>query len=384
MQTSRSVLRLLTTAHVLEVAFPAVRDTTAIPIIEERRVHVISQNAEPRWIIIGNPGDAVSMLSSWRPWNAGSRLRWRAVLAAAAVRLLPSLPGVENSMVRVDTSYWRRSLADFPENWNAVVHIGNPSHTRKAIVFFFSGNGPVSLVAKVPLVQGGSWAILNEASILGHMKAFEYLPRVLFQDLQRGVAVQTWLDGRPVSRGFTEAHIDILSTLANRGRTSRVSEHQKDLAAELDKVDFPFDRSVLMKSLELLSYDKPLQGFVEHRDFAPWNLKWLPDGKLGLLDWEWSVADSLPWQDACRFFYLDDALFNGSGRVWEMLTGNRLLLDYRRQFEIPEAALPALTLHYLLRVLCADWQGGNAHLAQHSFWQIQFLLETQKSAVAKL
>jgi hypothetical protein len=287
-------------------------------------------------------------------------------------------------MVRINTAYWRRVLTEFPEDWSAVVHVGNPSYTRKAIVFFFESNRPVKLVAKVPLVPGGSCAILNEASILKHMRMCDYVPQVLFQDSERGVAVQSWLDGKPVSRRFTKAHVDILSTLANRGSTTRVSEHQQNIAAALDGVDLPFDRSLLARSLELLGYDEPLQGFVEHRDFAPWNLKWLREGKLALLDWEWSVSDSLPWQDACRYFYLDDALFKGSGKVWEAITGNRFLLEYRRQFAIPTAALPPLTMHYLLRVLCADWLSGNVHLAQHSFRQIQLLLDKQKPIGTKL
>jgi hypothetical protein len=383
MQNAAGSTRSLTTAHILEVAFPALRETATSLSAEERQVHVISQGAEPRWIIIGDPHNALSMLRSWRPWNPGSRLRWRAVLVATSMKMLPRLPGVKNSVVHIDAAYWRRILAEFPENWNAVIHVGNPSHTRKAIVFFFVRNEPVKLVAKIPLVPGGACAILNEASILGQMKAFEYLPKVLFQDSSRGVSVQSWLDGKPVSRGFTKAHVDILSTLVNQGSTTRVSDHRKEIADDLDKVDLPFDRSVLTESLDLLSYDEPLQGFVEHRDFAPWNLKWLPGGKLGLLDWEWSVAHSLPWQDACRFFYLDDALFKGHGKVWETITSNRFLLEYRRRFEIPTASLPALTMHYLLRILCTDWQSGNNDLAQHSFRQIQLLLDNHKTIAGK-
>src|ERR1035437_8844560 len=266
MQNAAASTKSLTTAHILEVAFPAPKETAISSSAEERQVHVISQGPEPRWIIIGDPYNALSMLRSWRPWNLGSRLRWRAVLVAASIKMLPRLPGVKNSVVHIDAAYWRRVLAEFPENWNAVVHVGSPSHTRKAIVFFFVKSDPVKLVAKIPLVPGGACAILNEASILGQMKAFEYLPKVLFQDSSRGVSVQSWLDGKPVSRGFTKAHVDILSTLVNQGSTTRVSDHRKEIADDLDKVDLPFDRSVLTESLDLLSYDEPLQGFVEHRD----------------------------------------------------------------------------------------------------------------------
>jgi hypothetical protein len=214
------------------------------------------------------------------------------------------------------------------------------------------------------------------------MKAVKYLPRVLFQDVGRGVAAQSWLDGKPVSRDFTAAHVDLLCSLANPGSTAVVSDRRAEIIAHLDVLDLPFDRSLLARAVELLSFDQPLQGFVEHRDFAPWNLKWLRDGRLGLLDWEWSLADSLPWQDICRFFYLEDALFNGPGKVWEAMTGNPLLLNYLRRFAILPEALPALTMHYLLRVLCMDWHSGNVRLAHYTFGQIQSLLDTCRNAVA--
>ena len=374
--TMTDIAAPLTTTDILQVAFPALNATSVPAASGAHPVHVIQQGTEPRWIIIGDPHKAVAILRSWRPWDPGSRLRWRAVVVAAAIKLLPRLPGVQNSIAHLDSSYWRRSLPGFPENWNAVIHVGHRSRTRKAIAFFYAEGQPVKFVAKVPLAQGAAGAISNEAAILLRMKEFNYLPRVLFQDSARGIAVHTWLDGEPVSRGFRKAHVDLLTTLANQGSSIRVSDFQAEVAEQLDRLDLPFDRSLLTHCLELLNYDEPLQQFVEHRDFAPWNLKWLADGKLGLIDWEWSVSNSLPWQDACRFFYLDDVFFNGRGKVWETITSNPLLLNYRRKFAIPSAALPALTMHYLLRVLCMDWQSGNERLALYTFGQIKSLFSS--------
>jgi len=382
MLTSTDSAGALTTEHIFQVVFSALSKLPATPGIEEFPVHAIPQGNEPRWLILGDPQKALPVLRSWRPWNLGSRFRWDAVLFAAYINLLPLLPGMTSGRAFIDASYWRRSLPEFPEKWNAVVHVGNRSHTRKAIVFFLGGDQRVRYVAKVPLVPGAAQAISNEAAILLRMKAFEYLPRVLFQDAVRGVAAQSWLDGKPVSRGFTAAHVDLLSSLVNPGSTVVVSDRRAEIVAQLDELDLPFDRSLLARAVELLSFDQPLQGFVEHRDFAPWNLKWLRDGRLGLLDWEWSLADSLPWQDICRFFYLEDALFNGSGKVWEAMTGNPLLLSYLRRFAILPEALPALTMHYLLRILCMDWQSGNVRLAQYTFRQIQSLLDTCRNEVA--
>ena len=374
MMTSNDPAAPLTAEHVLQAAFPTLRDLAFALTTCERTVHIIPNGAEPRWIILGDPAEALPVLRSWRPWNLSSRLQWSAVLFAASVKMLPQLPRVSNSTASIDASYWQRNLPEFSTRGAAVIHVGNSSHTRKAIAFFLGEDHSIKAVAKVPLAPFAAQAILNEAALLQHIKQIARLPRILFQDSDRGIAAQSWLDGKPVSRGFSSAHLDLLSLLANPGTTTRVSDYRAEVAAQLDKHDLPFDRPVLAQALELLNFDESLPGFVEHRDFAPWNLKRFPDGSLGLLDWEWTVPQSLPWQDICRFFYVQDALFKGSGRVWETLTGNRLLQRYRQRFAIPDQALPALTMHYLLRVLSMDWQSGNTRVAQYTFEQIQRLV----------
>jgi hypothetical protein len=258
-----------------------------------------------------------------------------------------------------------------------VIHVGSPSHTRKAILFLIENGRRVICAAKVPLVSGAAEAILNEADMLELLGRFDYLPRVLFQDRGVGVVAQSWLVGKPVSRGFTQAHLDLLNSLALDGDSIRISDCMDETARGLEATDLPFDRSVLARGLELLDCDVPLRCFVEHRDFAPWNLKWIGRRTLGLLDWEWGLARGFPWLDACRYFYLDDAHFHGSGPVWQALTSNPLLEQYRRRWEIPSIALPALTMRYLLRELLMEWNGGNVWLASYAYKQIDSLVKAE-------
>ncbi|MGA3131253.1 MAG: hypothetical protein ABSD59_10660 [Terracidiphilus sp.] len=247
---------------------------------------------------------------------------------------------------------------------------------------FFPGEGSrVQVVAKVPLLPAASSAILNEAATLQRLETLKHLPRVLFQDFDRGVAAQSWLEGKPVSRIFTPAHIELLSSLAIPGVVTRVSNFRPEIAAQLDSIDLPFDRSLLRRGLEMLECDRPLPGFLEHRDFAPWNLKRLSDGNLSLLDWEWAVPNGLPWQDVCRYFYIQDALFNGPGEVYQSMSVSPLLKAYCARFAIPFQTLPALTMYYLLRVLLMDWQAGNMDLAKYSFRQIKANIESTGNPV---
>src|SRR6202023_3330188 len=107
------------------------------------------------------------------------------------------------------------------------------------------GDGRFKAVAKVPLLDDSARAILNESDILRSLEGADYLPACLFQESQRGVAAQSWLEGAPVSRTLTPAHMDLLARFAVADGTMRVSGQGAQIAAELDEGDPPFNRAVL-------------------------------------------------------------------------------------------------------------------------------------------
>lgn len=368
----------LTLDHVLNTAFPR-SDHGDRTTPSELPIYVIPQGVEPRWVVIGDSRDAVPVFRSWRPFKLGTRLRWSAIGGASSLGLLARLPGVITTRAPIDFSYWRRLLPGFREDWAPVLYIGNPSHTRKVTLFFVGRGGQgFKAVAKVPLHPLSGAAILNEAAILEELRGAEYLPGTLFQDSEQGIAAQSWLEGQPVSRNLTPAHMALLARFAAPGAV-RVSGQRASIARELAQADLPFDRDVLSRAQEFLDYDEPLPAFIEHRDFAPWNLKRLPDGGTGAIDWEWAVTRGLPGQDIFRYFYIQDALFYGPGDAWEALNGHALVRQHWSLFSIPPEALPALAMHYQLRVLAMDWQSGNMFLARYAFRQIESLLKLKPS-----
>ena len=367
-------------SDVLRISFPAAHPSAHGTVMP---VHVIPQGSEPRWIVIGNPRNAAHVFRSWRPFKMGTRLRWSAVIAASSCGLLARLPGVISTTGSVDLSYWSR-LPGFDDDWVPVLYIGNPSYTRKITIFFVGRRDHAfKAVAKVPLYGASQEAILNEAEVLDQLRGADYLPACIFRDSERGIAAQSWLEGEPVSRKLTPAHMELLGRLTIPGAVARVSDQRKVIAQALDQADFPFDREVITRAQEFLDYDAPLPACIEHRDFAPWNLKRLERDQTGAIDWEWATLRGLPCQDIFRYFYIQDALFHGPGAVWEVLNNHKLLREFYRRHEVPIAALPALAMHYLLRVLAMDWRGGNAFLAQYSFKQIHSLLALTRSRVVK-
>ncbi len=362
----------LTPERVLQAAFPAPGSANAPA--PELPVHIIRQGTEPRWMVLGDSRHAALVFRSWRPFKISTRLRWSAVVNASACGLLSRLPGVSSLRASIDPSYWRGAIPGFQDHWAPVLYIGNPSHTRKVTLFFVDPDQHrIRAVAKIPLQTLSSTAILNEAAVLEQLAGADFLPAAIFQDPQRGIAAQSWLEGEPVSRTLVPAHMDLLARFALPGATVRVSAQQASIARDLEEVDLPFDRDVLSRAQDFLEYDEPLPAFIEHRDFAPWNLKRLPTGRTGAIDWEWAVVGGLPCQDILRYFYIQDALFYGPGDAWQRLNAHPLVRQHLARFAIPPAALPSLAICYHLRVLAMDWRSGNTFLAGYAFRQIESL-----------
>jgi hypothetical protein len=192
--------RPISTQALLRTAFPSAIPDDGVPATgnntrTRRCFTVIPQGQEPRWVIVASPRRALPVLESWRPFKLKSRLQWQAILAAAHFGMLSRLPGVEEAETEIDTQYWAHRLG-FADDWQIVLHLGNPSYTRKVIAFFLDQRSEVRAVAKLPLTEAAAAAILNEATILEHLQAKSPVPRVLFSDSDRA--------SRP--RAFSMAH----------------------------------------------------------------------------------------------------------------------------------------------------------------------------------
>jgi hypothetical protein len=364
----------LTAQGVLAAAFPPAPSGNAGTVEE---FLVIPQNGEPRWILPRNTRLVLPLLRSWTPFSRKAQLQWKCIQTAAAARLLSMLPRVEAVSSRLDFAYWQARLPRFQSDWKPALLVGNPSHTRKVIVFFVDGSSRVQAVGKVPLCEDAGRAILEETAILRHLEAGGAVPVPLFADAARGIAAQSWLAGTPVGRGLTEKHMYLLASLAETCAYTRLSAHLDSLAARVSRLALPLDPVTLRTALALLADDTPLPAFIEHRDFAPWNLRRLPGGTLALIDWEWAVRHSLPWQDVSRFFFIQDLHFRDFGDVHSVLRNHPLLKGYLQRLGISPELVPALTLHYLLRNLCDDWSMGNTAAVEYGVQQVEKIVRAR-------
>ncbi len=336
---------------------------------------VISQSSQPRWLVPEKVRSALPVFRSWRPYGTKSRLQWQGVIAACSSNLLPLLPGVRAVQAGCNLSYWNMQLRGFSEEWEMLGHIGNPSPTQKAIFFFLHG-GSIKAVAKVPLTMEAKAAILNEAAILNVIKEKQIVPEVLSTDVVCGTAAQSWIAGKPVSRKFQQPHLDFLLRLACNECSVRLSAFQNLLASEMENFDRPeSERKFVKQAFDLLGLDEEWMAFTEHRDFAPWNVRRFADGRITLIDWEWAVEKSLPWQDVCRYFYIQDYLFREGKNVWEVLISHPLLRAYARKCNLTRNSMRSLTSYYLLRTLFEDYRHGEYARYNYTLRQIRLLFE---------
>lgn len=341
----------------------------------EVRVRIISHAGVPRWVLPEQTRRAVTVLRSWKPYKVTSRLKWGAVVAACRMNAGALLPGLTQAALRCDLSYWREQIPEFSGSWAIVAYIGNASPTRKALLFFVDANASVRAVAKVPITGAAKAAILNEARVLKKLQRRFPVPEVLFFDEREGIAAQSWIEGTNVARKFGAEELDLLTAFGSDGARVRLSNCYAGLQERIASLRSPVDSTLLKRALLLLEPKDELRACLEHGDFAPWNLRRLVDGRLSLIDWEWAVEEGFPWQDVCRYFYMQDYLFRERADVWKSLMTNPLLGEYRRRFDLSVDAVRGLTARYLLRFLCDEDAEGNREPVEYAARKLEEMVE---------
>src|SRR6185437_2351573 len=264
-------------------------------------------------------------------------------------------------------------------SWSIVAYIGNPFPTRKALLFFVDKNVKVQAVVKMPIYPSAKAAILNEANILAKMRDRLPLPNILFVDEQDGIAAQSWIEGVNLPRAFRAEHLELLARLASENARVRLSDWREPLADRIVRNQPAVDPALLVRALSLLDLRDEMKSCVEHGDFTPWNLRRLEDGRLTLIDWEWAIEAGLPWQDICRYFYLQDYLFREDANVWNILMTHPLLAEYRLRLKLTPEMVRGLTARFLLRYLCDEQEEGNREKVKYAARKLLEILDNSKN-----
>ena len=299
-------------------------------------------NEMARWMLPAGRPEIGRVLASWAPFRLRSRAAWSALRAASQLGRIARLPGV--SVLELETRGadwtslgWRGDEPPIP-----VIYLGTPGPKRKAVVHLVEpSSGLCRAVVKVPLTDEAKTAILHEAEVLEALarERYEFSPRLLQVDWTRGIATQTFVDGRPGSRRLTPECRQLLQSLLLAGEITTLAEHGERWDREISEVaDESAEHQTIAAVIDELRDDSPLPACWEHGDFAPWNIKRLPAGGCALLDWEDGRRKALPLQDAYHFLHMQDWLFGKKATlhaadVWEFAVGMKVPPGLIRKLE---------------------------------------------------
>jgi hypothetical protein len=164
------------------------------------------------------------------------------------------------------------------------------------------------MVVKVPLTEQATVAVLREAEVLESLAAaaFEPAPRLLCVDPEKGIATQTYVEGRSGARAMGAEVWRLLRSLMLPGETTSLSVHAQGWAQRLDESE---RKSCIRVLDDLRSDETVLPACWQHGDFAPWNIRRSRDGRCALIDWEDAGRNALPLQDVFHFLHVQDFLF---------------------------------------------------------------------------
>ena len=275
---------------------------------------VVPGKGTPRWLLPAQHHRIDQVLASWSPYRPTSRLKWAAIRAAHRAGCLSVLPDVG----RVNTPFaddidwhsvgWRGNSTPVP-----VVYVGTPAVSRKAVIHLVNPeSGICQAIVKVPLTEAARAAILWEADVLEILadEGFTGAPRLLYTDRDGGVTTQTMLNGKAGSRKFDAAYSELLRSLVLDGERTTIAGHALEWREKLLRnVESEIDPRIMTAVWSELRDLDPIPACWIHGDFAPWNIRRLPDGTVVLLDWECAQRGGLPLQDAFHFLHIQDYLF---------------------------------------------------------------------------
>jgi Phosphotransferase enzyme family len=227
-------------------------------------------------------------------------------------------------------SDWSRlGRAGGPEEAALLMLTGGPRTGSKIAALVFAGSEPhPALLLKVARSTDAAEGLRREVRALRAVESrgrvdLAQTPRVIFATEDRFPAAigETALVGVPLQgvvnrrnyRRFALQATDWLVGLANSSRVEDAPGTTQLVERTLGQFEVDFgpvlEAGLIRRAGDLLGGLERLPSIHEHRDFSPWNVFVLGDGRLAIFDWESSELQGLPALDLLYFLtYLAWAL----------------------------------------------------------------------------
>jgi len=302
-----------------------------------------------RWLVPTYSRSGKAVLSQWTPYKFTSRIKWKGLLFIYTIGLLGKMPGIKTVTFAPQKSGLQ--IPGGESSFCPVVYVGTSDPQQKAVVTLVSpGNSEPQAVMKVALGDRAQASLLREAMILKKLLNTSAVgaPILLAVEDNGRRTWQSVVGGRLTSRKLTQAHINWLLQLPRSDKSTTLNEQQKSLQHN-------FSRNPQLLGGHRRAVDAAIgviQGGIIplvfiHGDFAPWNLKSQPDGKIAAIDWEDADPAGFPLWDLCHFFLLQAHLFKERNPV-KRLSTSPLVQQYFQGMGVDKKDFVALVSLYIL------------------------------------
>ena len=310
----------------------------------EERFYIIPGTNGPRWIIPCEARAGFKVLICWRPYSILSRVKWWIILGMYWVGALRYAPGVRRVYFKRECyEYGSCSWEEAIKNCQPVIYVGTYGEFQKFVITYVDNITALpTCVVKVPYGHLAKQSIVNEANTLEQLSVEDRglnIPKLYSLNEDRGVSVQSVVEGGLSNEEFTEKHVDVLLKLINHGSTVSINSDSAPLVESLNakNISTSTGYDFIRNTLRGLDGTQLLPSTWEHGDFTPWNIKIASDN-LALLDWEAAIKSGVPLQDICHYFSMQEYLLDQSqDHISEIISSKQVnryisFLGIRREY----------------------------------------------------
>jgi O-antigen/teichoic acid export membrane protein len=389
----RGIMAALVFGEVVAVAYLLlVSRKTALAAARTRSSHarLVLPNTATLVLPLANGRVMRGTLKMYYPSRWQGRL-YRATLSTVAP-LLARLGVLSGRAPSGWDSHFGTLLAAIPEarpEWTGGLQAAEGPRAKLTLRIMGEGGGALAY-ARVATGEVARRVVRNEAKMLATLRD-TVLGEQIPQLISHGCLLEP--DGyyllesagpdAPLSGDLGVRHFDFLAGLLKTGRSQTLQEALKQIERECRTLlEVTTHAEVVQEGIRrlLAAPARTMSVCIEHGDFAPWNLRQLPDGRPFAIDWEHGRQCGLPWLDALHFRFQMSAMV-------QRRSPRQALLTLLQTFDLPAArnydklagigGEPSRVLAgaYLLRALAAGHAEGRGPDAADQQYRVAVMKE---------